>query len=63
MVNDYRQGDNAAYLYHTKDLGQELAAASLMTRMYGVMFSVSFRIRLSRGLMFAGTEYRSLCII
>jgi photosystem II stability/assembly factor-like uncharacterized protein len=56
VVNDYRQGDNAAYLYRTKDLGKSWQRIIDDTDVWGYVLCFVQDPVESR-LMFAGTEY------
>jgi len=56
VVNDYRQGDNAAYLYRTKDLGRSWQRIIDDTDVWGYVLCFVQDPVESR-LMFAGTEY------
>lgn len=56
VVNDYRQGDNAAYLYRTKDLGRSWQRIIDDTDVWGYVLSF-VHDPVEPGLMFAGTEY------
>ena len=56
VVNDYRQGDNAAYLYRTKDLGRSWQRIIDDTDVWGYVLCFA-QDPVEPGLMFAGTEY------
>jgi photosystem II stability/assembly factor-like uncharacterized protein len=56
VVNDYRQGDNAAYLYRTKDGGRNWQRIIDDTDVWGYVLCFAQDI-LEPRLMFAGTEY------
>lgn len=56
VVNDYRQGDNAAYLYRTKDLGKSWQRIIDDTDVWGYVLCFAQDPAEPR-LMFAGTEY------
>ncbi|NLD63942.1 MAG: hypothetical protein GX646_08590 [Bacteroidales bacterium] len=56
VVNDYRQGDNAAYLYRTKDYGRSWQRIIDDTDVWGYVLCFVQDPEESK-LMFAGTEY------
>ena len=56
VVNDYRQGDNAAYLYRTEDLGRSWQRIIDDTDVWGYVLCFA-QDPVEPGLMFAGTEY------
>jgi photosystem II stability/assembly factor-like uncharacterized protein len=56
VVNDYRQGDNAAYLYRTRDLGKSWQRIVDDTDVWGYLLCF-VQDPVEPGLMFAGTEY------
>jgi photosystem II stability/assembly factor-like uncharacterized protein len=56
VVNDYRQGDNAAYLYRTKDLGKSWKRIMDDTDVWGYVLCF-VQDPIEPRLMFAGTEY------
>jgi photosystem II stability/assembly factor-like uncharacterized protein len=56
VVNDYRQGDNAAYLYRTRDGGRNWQRIIDDTDVWGYVLCFAQDI-LEPRLMFAGTEY------
>jgi photosystem II stability/assembly factor-like uncharacterized protein len=56
VVNDYRQGDNAAYLYHTKDEGRSWKRIINDTDVWGYVLCF-VQDPVEPRLMFAGTEY------
>lgn len=56
VVNDYRQGDNAAYLYRTKDFGRSWQRIIDDTDVWGYVLCF-VQDPVEPGLMFAGTEY------
>jgi len=56
VVNDYRQGDNAAYLFRTKDYGRNWQRIIDDTDVWGYVLSFA-QDPVEPGLMFAGTEY------
>jgi hypothetical protein len=56
VVNDYRQGDNAAYLYHTKDQGRSWKRIIDDTDVWGYVLCF-VQDPVEPRLMFAGTEY------
>ncbi len=56
VVNDYRQGDNAAYLYRTKDLGRSWQRIIGDTDVSGYVLCF-VQDPVEPRLMFAGTEY------
>lgn len=56
VVNDYRQGDNAAYLYRTKDLGRSWQRIIDDTDVRGYVLCF-VQDPIEPMLMFAGTEY------
>ncbi len=56
VVNDYRQGDNAAYLYRTKDLGKSWRRIIDDTDVWGYVLCFA-QDPVEPRLMFAGTEY------
>ena len=56
VVNDYRQGDNAAYLYRTKDRGKSWKRIIDDTDVWGYVLCF-VQDPVEPGLMFAGTEY------
>jgi photosystem II stability/assembly factor-like uncharacterized protein len=56
VVNDYRQGDNAAYLYRTKDCGRSWQRIIDDTDVWGYVLCF-VQDRVEPRLMFAGTEY------
>jgi photosystem II stability/assembly factor-like uncharacterized protein len=56
VVNDYRQGDNAAYLFRTKDLGKSWKRIIDDTDVRGYVLCFA-QDPVEPGLMFAGTEY------
>ncbi len=56
VVNDYRQGDNAAYLYHTKDSGRSWKRIIDDTDVRGYVLCF-VQDGAEPRLMFAGTEY------
>lgn len=56
VVNDYRQGDNAAYLYRTKDLGRSWQRIIDDTDVWGYVLCF-VQDPVEPALMFAGTEY------
>jgi hypothetical protein len=55
-VNDYRQGDNAAYLFRTRDLGKSWQRIVDDTDVWGYLLCF-VQDPVEPGLMFAGTEY------
>lgn len=56
VVNDYRQGDNSAYLYHTKDFGKNWKRIIDDTDVWGYLLCF-VQDPVEPKLMFAGTEY------
>jgi hypothetical protein len=56
VVNDYRQGDNAAYLFRTTDLGKSWQRIIDDTDVYGYVICF-VQDPVEQKLMFAGTEY------
>jgi hypothetical protein len=56
VVNDYRQGDNAAYLYQTKDSGKSWKRIIDDTDVWGYVLCF-IQDPVEPRLMFAGTEY------
>jgi photosystem II stability/assembly factor-like uncharacterized protein len=56
VVNDYRQGDNSPYLYHTKDFGKNWKRIIDDTDVWGYMLCF-VQDPIEPDLMFAGTEY------
>jgi photosystem II stability/assembly factor-like uncharacterized protein len=56
VVNDYRQGDNAAYLYRTRDYGKSWQRIIDDTDVWGYVLSFA-QDPVEPKLMFAGTEY------
>ncbi|MCU0458667.1 MAG: hypothetical protein MUE37_06200 [Bacteroidales bacterium] len=56
VVNDYRQGDNAAYLFRTKDYGKSWQRIIDDTDVWGYLLCF-VQDPLEPELMFAGTEY------
>ncbi len=56
VVNDYRQGDNAAYLYRTKDMGRSWQRIIDDTDVWGYVLCF-VQDPIEPRLMFAGTEY------
>ncbi|MRR19159.1 hypothetical protein EG827_03105 [bacterium] len=56
VVNDYRQGDNAAYLYRTRDLGKSWQRIIDDTDVWGYVLCF-VQDPVEPKLMFAGTEY------
>ena len=56
VVNDYRQGDNAAYLFRTRDYGKSWQRIIDDTDVWGYVLSF-VQDPLEPRLMFAGTEY------
>jgi photosystem II stability/assembly factor-like uncharacterized protein len=56
VVNDYRQGDNAAYLFRTRDLGKSWQRIVDDTDVWGYLLCF-VQDPVEPGLMFAGTEY------
>lgn len=56
VVNDYRQGDNAAYLYRTKDMGGSWQRIIDDTDVWGYVLCF-VQDPVEPALMFAGTEY------
>ncbi len=56
VVNDYRQGDNAAYLFRTKDLGKSWKRIIDDTDVRGYVLCFA-QDPVEPRLMFAGTEY------
>ncbi|MCI0522219.1 MAG: hypothetical protein L0Y37_01045 [Bacteroidales bacterium] len=56
VVNDYRQGDNSAYLYHTKDFGKNWKRIIDDTEVWGYVLCF-VQDPVEPNLMFAGTEY------
>ncbi|MCK7530274.1 MAG: hypothetical protein MZV63_04070 [Marinilabiliales bacterium] len=56
VVNDYRQGDNSAYLYHTKDSGKNWKRIIDDTDVWGYLLCF-VQDPVEPKLMFAGTEY------
>ncbi len=56
VVNDYRQGDNAAYLYRTRDLGRSWQRIINDTDVHGYVLCF-VQDPVEPRLMFTGTEY------
>jgi len=56
VVNDYRQGDNAAYLFRTKDYGRSWQRIIDDTDVWGYVLCFA-QDPVEPNLMFAGTEY------
>jgi len=56
VVNDYRQGDNAAYLYRTKDMGKSWQRIVDDTDVWGYVLCF-VQDPIEPRLMFTGTEY------
>ncbi len=56
VVNDYRQGDNAAYLYRTKDMGKSWKRIVDDTHVWGYVLCF-VQDPIEPRLMFTGTEY------